>query len=133
MPTTPELDTSVETLQTIATFFHEATHQIERKKLRHGADMVKIARKAGLKIPPVLEGHTIKYDARPHKKPGKGELARTIVLELPPRPATDATPRQFGGCYNTSGGPITGRVCVDCNISWFSLNCKITITIVVKV
>jgi hypothetical protein len=129
MPAKQELVESVKNVQDIAVFFDKLTHAVEPREIRHGANGVAIARKRGLKIPSCLSGYDITYDAKPHKLDERS-LKRTIVLELPPKPATSQTiERTISGCWDVGKGPVKSRVCVSCTITWKSISCTITITI----
>jgi hypothetical protein len=126
--TKPELAASIESVRAIAIFSDKVIHLLQDRDRRQGADIVKFAARHKLKIPAVLEGFSITYDTKPHVL-AKQDVARTVVVELPPRPATAAKARTISGCFDMKKGPLTAKVCVNCKISWTSISCTITITI----
>jgi hypothetical protein len=128
MATKQGLLESLKDVQDIAAFFDKLTHSVESEKIRHGANGVAIARKRGLKIPSCLSGYDITYNAKPHKLDQRS-LKRTVVIELPPKPATQTLARTISGCWDVGKGPVKINVCVSCTITWTSISCKITITI----
>jgi hypothetical protein len=127
----PELVASVKSVREIAIFTDELFHKLEDNDLVQGSDIVKLASKHGLNIPPMLEDFSMKYNAKPHIL-SQTDLDNTIVVVLPPRPATLAAKKKKaskGGCVDFDKGPIKGTACVNCSFSWTSVSCEITITI----
>src|SRR5215469_13072995 len=106
MPEKQEFVESVRNVQEVAIFFDKLAHSIDPGEIRHGANGVEIARKKGLKIPSCLSGYDITYNSKPHRL-DTASLRRTVVIELPPKPAGSQTiDRTISGCWDTGSGPV---------------------------
>jgi hypothetical protein len=125
----PDFIGSVQAVRAIAVFIDRVAHLSRPKDLRHGADIVTLAEKRGIKVPAALLGYKISYNAKPHSM-SKRDLTRSIVVQLPPRTAGGgAFDRTIKGCFDLGKGPIKANVCVSCDITWTHITCSITITI----
>lgn len=125
-----EFLTSFEDVKETAEFFTKLAHSLEKEDLHYGDNLDKFIEKSKMNIPGSLSGYEISL-SKDLKLSKDALLNNTIVVQLPPREIVQPRLR-IKKCFDMKKGPVTLKVCVDCSVSWTSLRCEISITIVAK-